>query len=212
MRSKIEELYKKRFHTKYFNKEVPDRDLIERMISKTYELVPSKQLIVPYKVEVLGPEREKDIIRVREFCMKYAGKHYISDKGTVQMLAPYLLLFTTRHIREEEISEAMIDRLSQNRGSYHSITIPHKITPTHHVEVGMFAAILTGLCMENGVSTAYSMCKPHQKHEEWHQVHDIVKGKMLFIMSLGYTDMTEPRPWVVSGKEHKPPIENVIKF
>jgi len=212
MRSQIEELYKKRFHTKYFNEEVPDRDLIESMISKTYELVPSKQLIVPYKVEVLGPERKKDIVRVREFCMNYTNEHYLSDKGTIQMLAPYLLLFTTRHVKKEEISEAMKERLSSNRGTYHSIRSPHKITPTHHVEVGMFAAILTGLCMENGVSTAYSMCMPGQKHEAWNEIHDIVKGKMLFIMSLGYTDMTGPRPWVVSGKEHKPPINNVIKF
>ena len=212
MRSNIEELYKKRFHTKYFNEEIPDRDLIESIISKTYELVPSKQLLVPYKVEVLGPERKKDIVRVREFCMNHTGEHYLSDKGTVQMLAPYLLLFTTRHIKEEEISEAMRERLSKNRGSYHSIRSPHKITATHHVEVGMFAAILTGLCMENGVSTAYSMCMPGQKHEAWHEIHDIIKGKLLFIMSLGYTDMTEPRPWVVSGKEHKPPLKNVIKF
>tara|TARA_Y100000114_G_scaffold14870_1_gene12097 strand:+ start:140 stop:769 length:630 start_codon:yes stop_codon:yes gene_type:complete len=209
MRSNIEELYRKRFHTKYFNEEIPDRDLIESMISKTYDLVPSKQLIVPYKVEVLGPERKKDIVRIREFCMNYTG---LSDKGTVQMLAPYLLLFTTRHIKEEEISEGMKERLSKNRGSYHSITYPHHITPTHHVEVGMFASILTGLCMENGVSTAYSTCMPGQKHEAWNEIYDIVKGKMLFIMSLGYTDMTEPRPWVVSGKDHKPSIKTVIKF
>jgi len=208
----IEELYKKRFHTKYFNEEIPDRDLIHGMIRKTYELVPSKQLIVPYKVEVLGPDRKKDIVRVREFCMNYTGEHYKSDKGTIQMLAPYLLLFTTRHIKDHEISEAMRERLSKNRGSYHSIRSPHKITATHHVEVGMFASILTGLCMENGVSTAYSMCMPGQKHEAWEKIHDIVKGKMLFIMSLGYTDMTEPRPWVVSGKECKPPIDSVIKI
>ena len=212
MRSQIEELYKKRFHTKYFNEEVPDRDLIESMISKTYELVPSKQLIVPYKVEVLGPERKKDIVRVREFCMNYSSEHYLSVKGTVQMLAPYLLLFTTRHVKEEEISEAMKERLDNNRGTYTCIRIPHKITATHHVEVGMFAAILTGLCMENGISTAYSMCKPGQHHEMWKEIDDIIKGKLLFSMSLGYTDMTKPVWTVTSGREHKPPIKNVIKF
>ena len=51
-----EQLFKSRTQCKKFSrKKIPDRALVEKLLNKTFELVPSKQNLVPYKVKVLGP-------------------------------------------------------------------------------------------------------------------------------------------------------------
>ena len=45
----IEETFKKRFQARRFLKDkIPDKELIKSLLEKTFELVPSKQSLVPY--------------------------------------------------------------------------------------------------------------------------------------------------------------------
>ena len=59
----ITDVYKKRVQTFIFNNDVPEKELINSLLEKTYELVPSKQNIIPYKVVVWGPEYDKKELR-----------------------------------------------------------------------------------------------------------------------------------------------------
>ena len=53
----IEELFKKRKQIKLYDvNNTPDKALIESLIDKTFDLVPSKQSLIPYKIYILGPD------------------------------------------------------------------------------------------------------------------------------------------------------------
>lgn len=213
----IEDLYKKRIHVKEYNDTPIDHDMIKDLLEKTYELVPSKQLIVPYKIEVLGPDREKEKKIFQEFCMNETGKNSpmasVRDRksvaGTLQLDAPYVLLFTTRKI--QDYNDAVRSMLERGMG-FNAIRKPHHATHTLFVEIGMFAMILTGLCLEKGLGTSYSMCLPSKNAQSWKDINHIIKAPIVaFAMSIGHTDQELPY-WTKGVSEKKPPVKNVIKF
>ena len=41
---------------KWRTDKIPEKDLIDSLLKKTFEIVPSKQSLVPYKIIVLGPD------------------------------------------------------------------------------------------------------------------------------------------------------------
>tara|TARA_B100001287_G_scaffold270115_1_gene268452 strand:+ start:140 stop:805 length:666 start_codon:yes stop_codon:yes gene_type:complete len=221
MRSNIEDLYKKRIHVKEYNDTPIDHNMIKDLLKKAYELVPSKQLIVPYKIEVLGPDREEEKKIFQNFCMNETGKNSPmapvkkrkSVGGTLQLDAPYVLLFTTRKI--QDYNDAVRRMLEKKGQGFNAIRVPHHVTNTFFVEIGMFAMTLTGLCLEKGLGTSYSMCMPSRHATSWKNINHIIKAPLVsFAMSIGYTDQELPY-WTRTGenlKEKKPPIENVIKF
>ena len=49
-----------RHQTRYYDHEkVPSKELIEKVLHKAHDLVPSKQKLMPYVVKILGPEHKK---------------------------------------------------------------------------------------------------------------------------------------------------------
>ena len=112
-------------------------------LKKTYELVPSKQSLIPYKVVVLGPENpEKE--EFRKFTVD-------GNRGqpAVELRSPYVLLFTEREI--DNVSPSISKKIKQG----HPYTIL-KIGNDKHdkcIEIGMFSTILTELCLFHGLST-----------------------------------------------------------
>jgi len=222
----LEETLKKRWHERYFNKTIPEKSLIQEILQKTFELCPSKQLVFPYKIEVLGPDRERDKKRFRDFCAIHtslsAKEHqddhkskvlqYNSGSGTAALDAPYVLLFTSRQIDSNEVSEENWDRIVSGRGGYFTTVTPHFVSDTNLIEVGMFSMILTALCIENDLRIGYCLCMPGRKYKQWDQVSDITKGKVLFSLGIGYSDSVGPSKPVLRGREHRPPFENVVKI
>ncbi len=60
----IEEIYKTRWQVRQYDEaNIPDKDLIKSLVSKTFELSPSKQNLLPFRVHVLGPEQLEYIKR-----------------------------------------------------------------------------------------------------------------------------------------------------
>ena len=54
----IEEIYKTRWQVRQYDEaNIPDKDLIKSLVNKTFELSPSKQNLLPFRVHVLGPEQ-----------------------------------------------------------------------------------------------------------------------------------------------------------
>ena len=57
----VEQLFDSRRQIRRFNHiDIPEKNLVENLLEKTWRLVPSKQQCMPYKVHVLGPERKKE--------------------------------------------------------------------------------------------------------------------------------------------------------
>jgi len=158
----LEELLSRRSQVWTFKKDVfPDKQLIENFIKKTYELVPSKQNLMPYEVSILGPDK---IDEKRELL--YLSQNTQSEESTFtnthknfQLLAPYVLLFTQRlafppNLRVQKVIEVGREYPECDIEKYKRI----KVVPA--IEIGMFMLILSGLCLENNIDVSYTACLP----------------------------------------------------
>ena len=209
----IEDIFKKRFHVQDFNDKIPDKSLIQDMITRTYQCVPSKQLVVPYAVTILGPDKKDEKTRFYEFCRDETGlsNDQIKDNNAGAKLynAPYVLIFTTRVI--ENLSKSMSIQYQKSEWCWPAIQTPHKLTSAHYIEIGMFSIILAGMCIENNLASSFSLLFPRDGYQGWEKM-EFIKGRVLFCMTLGYTDMTSPISRVANGDECRPPIKDIINF
>jgi|TARA_B100001778_G_scaffold234880_1_gene195759 hypothetical protein len=207
----IEETFKKRFQARRFLKDkIPDKELIKSLLEKTFELVPSKQSLVPYNVWVLGPEH----LETKQKLHNLASWHWQKNKegrvhnGTIQLLAPYLIIFTDRQVNDP--SPAIVRNIQ--RGHPYPILELGNEQVNKALEVGMFSKILTGLCLEKDLAVSYTLCFPTNKEKQKSTVPeliDIIESHVLLLMSIGYP---AGENFIREFNEYKPPIENVIKW
>ena len=88
----VEDVYKKRRQIRYFSDKVPPKELVDDLLHKTYELVPSKQNLMPYKIHVIGPDQKVEKEKLYYLSTK-AGSNTMTN---YQVDAPYNLIFTMR--------------------------------------------------------------------------------------------------------------------
>lgn len=209
----IYNIFKRRFHVKNFNKKQPNINIIKEILRKTFECVPSKQLIVPYAVKILGPNKKSERKQFHDFCKNETDLSYnqIKDNedGAKLYDAPYIIIFTTRFI--DDLSESMKEKYPMSEWCWPAIQVPHTITPSHLIEIGMFSAILSGMCIENNLSSSFSLLFPKDGYQGWKKL-SFINGRVLFCMSIGYTDEKGPVKKVATMKETRPPVENIIQF
>src|SRR6056300_926602 len=92
------EVLENRKQVRFYDQEkVPDRELIEFALEKTYETVASKQNLMPYKVHVVGPFN----INVNEAL--YDASTYSGVKANFNLkTAPYQFVYTARLVKGNE--------------------------------------------------------------------------------------------------------------
>lgn len=208
----IEEIYKTKKQIRVYDEtKIPDTELVNVLIKKTYDLTPSKQNLMPFKLFVLGPDckEEKDelynITKITPANVKHNRAVY----------APYVLIFTHRLV--DDANEAVINR--SKKGHTQAGCDPEKFMNKgpliqSSIEVGMYSSILAGLCLENNLEISFLKCfKSWYKREDrgpWLRL-PFVRYTPLMLMSIGYRD--QKRNWDLDHeKEYKPNINNVINF
>ena len=162
----IEKILSTRHQVRYFdNEQYPAPDVIDTILQEAYRLVPSKQNLMPYKIHVLGPEmldHKKELFELAsklELPNDWNKRFQISNTGNTALFAPYVLLFEKRCPEPNEFVKHLISN---------GHTFPTIDPLTHNtaglveasVEVGMFASVLTSLCLEQGISVSYTGCIP----------------------------------------------------
>jgi len=193
---------------RYFKKdEYPAGNIIYSFIYEAYKLTPSKQFIMPYKIHVFGPknEYEKEILyRATKGKMKY---QYKQTNMNYQVLAPYVLLFTSRLCSNPNKKvQKEIDR-----GLAHQSCDPKEYKRARKVptmEVGMFCNNLSNICLRNGLNIAYTACYPDFIDDDILKNIDAptdalkdVKDEIIYLsMSIGYAD---------PNKSHQEKIERI---
>jgi len=198
----IEALYKKRKQIKIYDKDrVPERSLIEKLIKTTFETMPSKQSIVPYRVHVLGPEHKDLKIKFYELLKTVPG-----GVQNFQVVAPYVLFFTPRLATPEFLKRKMYE------GHLHTANNPKEYRKAGdvYIEIGMFAKMLTTYCLEQDIDVSYTRCFPDWKEdsEEWKMLP--LKDPLILSMSIGYR---KPGIKIDYNKEEwKPDLDDVIKW
>ena len=191
----IKDLYKKRYQVYKYSKDIlPDKDKVKEMIDTTFDIVASKQNLMPYNVFVLGPDRSEEKKKIFEYVKKQTGGDHNEN-----VLAPYNVIFTMRHV---DNPNDFVKKMLENGHSHRCTHKEHYLKEETQVaiEVGMFATILTGLCMENNFGVSYQLCFGVNK---WKHKNEIV----LFSMQFGY-----PNNKRIEKGDYKPNKKSVIKW
>ena len=188
----MEELFEARYQVYRYSDRIPDKALAENLIKEAFRLTASKQNIMPYKVHVLGPDCREEKIKIYDHVQKVTGGGHNHN-----IHGPYNLIFTTRLITNPSPHvQKLIDE-----GHDQPCTDPQKYKKDKHnisLEIGMFAKVLTGLCLENKLGVSYQLCFKDWKYEN---------EEVLFSMQFGYP--LTPR---VEKGDYKPHIDDVINF
>ena len=200
----IEEIYKKRTQVRKFDLEkYPDKETVDQLIHLTFDLVPSKQNLMPYTVNVLGPDQSNE--QTKETL--YQLSQHSGTIANTNCFAPYVIVFSSRLcIPNTVVADAINKGMPFESCNFHSYQDPSALRRAN-IEVGMFATILTGLCMEKNIQVSYLLCYPAQK-EEWYPLTFLDKEVPLFVMTIGYESLLHKRGKV----EDKPMPDEVIKW
>ena len=194
------EVFSKRRQTKDFKSKFPEQKIIKQIIQKTFDLVPSKQNLVPYKVTVLGPDNpiEKDIL-------ENLTSAAIIDNRKVFHNAPYIIFFSTRLSKPNDL----VQYLMSKGHSYPKCDVDrYKETKTLldvNIEIGMFATIFTAFCNEKNIDVGYCSCYVKNTDDIGHYLFLDNGDKILFILYVGYNNNTRK-----NTSEQKPNINEVV--
>ena len=148
--------------------------------------------------------------------------YYLSTKAgskttnNYQVNAPYNLIFTTRFAFPNNHVIKQIKRGNETYGKCD----PNRYDrpgrrPGVALEVGMFASILGGLCIENGLDISYMRCFiQHQKYSDsnpW-KILPFIDEFVHLIMNIGYRDPDRLDPPTSSGNETKPEFDEIVFY
>ena len=196
---------RKRKQIRLFDTEnVPDKKLITSLIDKTFELVPSKQSLMPYKVHILGPEFKDLKEKFFNISKTKTGGVYNNN-----ILAPYVLFFTRRLVKNPNKDVQRKIAFGHNYGVCDPKRYKNFDKDTA-IEIGMFSKILTLLCLENNIDVSYLLCFPSKVEDKRYNEFDFLDDELLFSMQLGYKSNKYTR--FKNKLETKPDKNEVINW
>ena len=202
--STVKKILKKRQQVRQFSKaRVPELENITRLINLTYELVASKQSLVPYKITILGIHNTDEKQELYDLSSKSSG-----GRGNKNIFAPYVLCFQNRLV--DSPSPSVIKKMAKGHAYPFCNPEKYKTEPLDvGIEIGMFAKILTTLCLENDIDVSYLLCFQKSTNSRPSFLND----EFLFSMQLGYkTSEKIQDKYVKDLDEYKPNILDIIKW
>ena len=206
----------KRHHVyEYHKKDIPD-ETVKELLWKAWKISPSKHNFMPYKVSVIGPNRQREKSKMWKKCQynhkraEAVGAKLPRENLDVNPYAdnPEEYTFNTNpaynHVKHNShllIFSARICKLNgylkhvvAKEGHYAEQCEKSEVTNlrvSSSFEASLFAANLTALCIEQGIDVSYNLCFPGRK-EEWKNMpylwYDKEKkyARVFPNMSLGY--------------------------
>tara|TARA_R110000823_G_scaffold154449_6_gene285337 strand:- start:3026 stop:3643 length:618 start_codon:yes stop_codon:yes gene_type:complete len=203
----IEEIISKRTQVRWYEEEeYPSRDTVDELLKKTYKLVASKQDLMPYSVIVLGPD---ETFAKKEFYEHSKGNAEGNNYGNRNIFAPYVLCFQYRLVDKPN---TFVKNKIKSGGKYSSC-LPELYSGASNplIEVGMFASILTFLCLEKNIDVSYLLCFDGDKN-----TLSFTDDNMIFSMQLGYKKQISPEKMPDYLKkptgEYKPDVNDIINW
>jgi len=200
----IEKLLSKRKQVRQYSVEIiPNLEDLNRIINKAYDLVASKQSLIPYKITVLGPHKKEEKQELYNLSVKNDGGH-----GNENIFAPYVLCFTNRLVDNPNLSV----KRKVAKGHRYDLLDPEKYRTRGMevgVEVGMFAKILTLYCMEYDFDVSYLLCFSDSAINKLSFLED----KLIFSMQIGYQKSSDIKDkFLKDADEYKPDITEIVEW
>lgn len=204
----IDDKLKYRRHVNEFVEEIPDKELINSLLQRTWKVTPSKNQFMTYTVHIVTDNSTKKLI----FNMCTANEKQVNEDSTTEgeykciLSAPYVLLFTQR--LEDKPNKRQQELI--NKGVHYEAVNPNelqKIYPTSSIEVGMFANTLTGLCLENNLDVSFTKCFS-QNYKDWIETLPFVNRDPIMIMSIGKGKIYRE----INENDLRPDFERIINW
>ena len=200
----IEKLLSKRKQVRQYSVEkIPNLEDVNRIINKTYDLVASKQSLVPYKITVLGPHKKEEKQELYNLSIINDG-----GEGNENIFAPYVLCFTNRLVDNPNLSV----KRKVAKGHRYDLLDPEKYRTRGMevgVEVGMFSKILTLLCMEYNFDVSYLLCFSDSASQQLSFLND----KLIFSLQIGYQKSSDIKDkFLKDADEYKPDITEIVEW
>ena len=221
------QIFEDRHQVRFYDHEkVPSKELIEKVLHKAHDLVPSKQKLMPYVVKILGPEHKKIKMDMYELASEveypdlnlrnkyrldlvrqYEHNNVIYNHrwphGNSQLFAPYILLL----VPTKPVPNAKLSETYEKKNIVNDVKkLTRKIS---NVEIGMFSIILTGVAMEEGLSISYTACLNANKlikKYDWLKKEEV---EPTLALSLGYVRPDTEDKVIKRGIHHI--LKGVIK-
>lgn len=189
---------------RYFRQDKhPEEEMIKSLITETYNLVPSKQKLVPYKIHVFGPNRSKE--KEALYLASKSKNAKVNIINNYQLFASYILLFTSRLCdNPNEQAKSLIKKGHNLPGC--DLNEYKNSTVTRCIEIGMFCNNLSHMCLNNNLDIAYTACLPVTIN---HLIPEI-KENIYLAMSIGYAD--DAYPYKKNKYQYKPNMKEVIDW
>lgn len=225
----IYETFKKyKYAREYDENASVSQELIETLLKQAWEVTPSKNNFMPYKLHVIGPEHKDLKNLVYKKCIQNESKtdnvpdvetvRYQKDKPNFWNIVScsYLLIFTQR---VEDNLNKLQSYLVNNKGYTFEQMDPNKLPQAGvnaRFEIGMFSAALAGLCFENDLDISHTLCFPDNL-ESWKEPEfSFIDSRPCFIMTIGKGTVYRQDSTDINFKEADPKpdfnrIVNILK-
>jgi len=219
----------KRKHVyEYKDDDIPDNSTIREIFLKAWHITPSKQNIMPYRVNVLGPTQT---LYKQSIYNKVVGNHvYMEEEGFKSghiskvsgeinphyrhiLYNPYLAVFSQRVCKEDEVSPFYKQKIAE--GHFMEQIYPEwteRIKGSTAIEVGLFAQNVAALCLDKNIDYSFTVCFPGDV-KKWKDI-PFVKHPVLLLMSIGKAKVyrRDYLPQASSDREFKTAFKNVVQF
>ena len=203
------DVYEKRKQIRWYDLDrAPAKEDIETALKQSYELMASKQNLVPFKVYVI--EKNKELNQ----GLYNISQHIVPTTSANHNLltAPYHFIWTVR------ISEGNPATLRDITEFAHlqPVMDPYQYKTREtirntNIEIGMHACVLTKLLIEKGIDVSYTVCLADWQHDNKVWVDngfDFIEDEVQFVMSAGYED---PEKYY-TAPETKPDYESIVEW
>ena len=221
-------LKNRRHVNEYDTDNIPEKQVIEDLLWKSWKVTPSKNNFMPYHCNVLGPDKveEKNKIKLISAIHKdrtdqfdsyyfHPNRSKFVDKKNPYFRhlasAPYMLVFTQRLCTPNEYYR----KAKEKNGDFYDQMHEHKldeIMSTTALEVGMWMANLSAFALEKGLNTSVIKCYPGAR-SSWRDF-DWIKHTIVCIATIGKakTLRRESMTEIEKEDDKKPEPEEIIKW
>lgn len=213
----IYETLLKRKHVDSYDTEFHiDDSLVDDLLQKAWKVTPSKQNFMPYSIHVLGPSNNNYKKYIYNLCVSKNDEMNFHPDPKNQFYnllnCSYLLIFSPR--LETELNERQ--KLNINKGADYEPTYEKGLDSIKEIislEIGLFSAAFTGLCLEHGLDTTYISCVERDL-KRWKDLPFITRPPV-FLLSVGKgqiyrQDIAQREGW--AHTDLKPEYEKIVKF
>ena len=219
--SNITESLEKRAHVVNYSKLVPTKDEILAILKKGYPLATSKQNAFPYKVWILGPnkERSEKLYQMTEqnkidFDGDVGDKYHANPNLLHVKSAPWTLIITPRVAPPNPFAKEQCEKTGTVWEMGEEDFIPRG-RESWGIEVGMVAKTITGAVCDEGLDTSYCICFPKQI-EKWQAASgfEFIKYFPYLIQTIGKADLYKWQNMSEDGlkKDTRAPFNDVFEF